>query len=52
MKERILILILPAFSCGIWMLASIARLTRASFLEILKKDYVTDRECQRGKVKV
>jgi ABC-type dipeptide/oligopeptide/nickel transport system permease component len=40
MKERILILILPAFSCGIWMLASIARLTRASLLEVLKKDYV------------
>jgi ABC-type dipeptide/oligopeptide/nickel transport system permease component len=39
-KERILILILPAFSCGIWMLASIARLTRASLLEVLKKDYV------------
>ena len=41
LKERILILILPAFSCGIWMLASIARLTRASLLEILKKDYIT-----------
>ena len=40
-KERILILILPAFSCGIWMLASIAKLTRASLLEILKKDYIT-----------
>ena len=40
-KERILILILPALSCGIWMLASIARLTRASLLEVLKKDYVT-----------
>ena len=41
LKERILILILPAFSCGIWMLASIARLTRASLLEILKKDFIT-----------
>ena len=40
MKERILILILPAFSCGIWMLASIAKLTRASLLGVLKKDYI------------
>jgi ABC-type dipeptide/oligopeptide/nickel transport system permease component len=41
LKERLLILILPAFSCGIWMLASIARLTRASLLEVLKKDFIT-----------
>ncbi len=40
-QERILILILPAFSCGLWMMASIARLTRASLLEVLKKDYIT-----------
>ncbi|MBM4332028.1 MAG: ABC transporter permease [Deltaproteobacteria bacterium] len=40
LKNRILMLILPAFSCGIWMLASIARLTRASLLEVLKKDYI------------
>ncbi len=40
LKGRILTLILPAFSCGIWMLASIARLTRASLLDVLKKDYV------------
>jgi len=40
LKSRVLMLILPAFSCGIWMLASIARLTRASLLEVLKKDYI------------
>ncbi len=40
LKERFLMLILPAFSCGIWMLASISRLTRASLLEVLKKDYI------------
>ena len=40
-QERVLILILPAFSCGVWMMASIARLTRASLLEILKKDFIT-----------
>ncbi|GAG74298.1 unnamed protein product, partial [marine sediment metagenome] len=28
-------------SCGIWMLASITRLTRASLLDVLKKDYIT-----------
>jgi len=41
LKSRILLLILPAFSCGIWMLASITRLTRASLLDVLKKDYIT-----------
>jgi ABC-type dipeptide/oligopeptide/nickel transport system permease component len=40
LKGRFLILILPAFSCGVWMLASIARLTRASLLDVLMKDYV------------
>lgn len=40
LKGRIFTLILPAFSCGIWMMASIARLTRASLLDVLKKDYV------------
>jgi len=41
LKTRILSLILPAFSCGIWMMASITRLTRASMLDILNKGYVT-----------
>lgn len=41
LKDRILLLILPAFSCAIWMLASVARLTRASLLDVLNKDYVT-----------
>jgi len=40
LKDRILVLILPAFSCGIWMLASVSRLTRAALLDVLKKDYV------------
>lgn len=40
LKDRLLMLILPAFSCGIWMLASISRLTRASLLEVLRKDYI------------
>lgn len=33
-------LILPALSCGILMMASVARLTRAALLEVLGKDYV------------
>ncbi|MGB6371593.1 MAG: ABC transporter permease [Atribacterota bacterium] len=41
LKSRILLLILPAFSVGIWMLASITRLTRASLLDVLQKDYIT-----------
>jgi len=41
LKNRVLSLILPAFSCGIWMMASITRLTRASMLDILNKGYVT-----------
>lgn len=40
LKSRVLNLILPAFSCGIWMMASIARLTRAALLDVLKKDYI------------
>lgn len=41
LKNRILLLILPAFSCGIWMLASITRLVRSSLLDVLQKDYIT-----------
>jgi ABC-type dipeptide/oligopeptide/nickel transport system permease component len=40
LKNRVLSLILPAFSCGIWMMASVTRLTRASMLDILNKGYV------------
>jgi ABC-type dipeptide/oligopeptide/nickel transport system permease component len=40
LKSHIFHLILPAFSCGFLMMASIARLTRASLLDVLKKDYV------------
>ena len=40
LKSRALNLILPVFSCGIWMMASIARLTRAAMLDVLKKDYI------------
>jgi len=40
LKSHILHLILPAFSCGFLMMASIARLTRASLLDVLKKDYI------------
>lgn len=40
LKSHFLHLILPAFSCGFLMMASIARLTRASLLEVLNKDYV------------
>lgn len=40
LKSHILHLILPAFSCGFLMLASIARLTRASLLDVLRKDYI------------
>jgi ABC-type dipeptide/oligopeptide/nickel transport system permease component len=40
LKSRALNLVLPAFSCGIWMMASIARLTRAALLDVLKKDYI------------
>lgn len=40
LKSALLHLILPAFSCGILMMASIARLTRASLLEVLKKEYI------------
>jgi ABC-type dipeptide/oligopeptide/nickel transport system permease component len=40
LKTHFLQLILPAFSCGILMMASIARLVRASLLDVLKKDYI------------
>jgi len=40
LKTRLLSLILPAFSCGIWMMAGVTRLTRASMLEVLNKGYI------------
>ncbi len=40
LKTRLLSLILPAFSCGIWMMAGVMRLTRASMLEVLNKGYI------------
>ena len=40
LKTRVLSLILPAFSCGIWMMAGVTRLTRASMLDVLNKGYV------------
>lgn len=40
LKKHILSLILPAFSCGIWMMAGVTRLTRASMLEVLNKGYI------------
>lgn len=40
-KSQLLHLILPAFSCGLMMMASIARLVRASLLDVMKKDFVT-----------
>jgi len=40
LKTHLLCLILPAFSCAIWMMASVTRLTRASMLEILNKGYI------------
>jgi ABC-type dipeptide/oligopeptide/nickel transport system permease component len=40
LKKHILGLILPAFSCGIWMMAGVTRLTRASMLEVLNKGYI------------
>lgn len=39
-KSHLLHLILPAFSCGLLMMAGIARLTRASLLDVLEKDYI------------
>ena len=33
-------LILPAFSCGLMMMASIARLIRAAMLDVLNRDYI------------
>ena len=41
LKSQLLHLILPAFSCGLMMMASIARLVRASLLDVMKKDFVT-----------
>ena len=41
LKSQLLHLILPAFSCGLMMMASIARLVRASLLDIIKKDFIT-----------
>jgi ABC-type dipeptide/oligopeptide/nickel transport system permease component len=40
LKTQALGLILPAFSCGIWMMAGVARLTRASLLDVLAKGYI------------
>lgn len=40
LKSHFLHLILPAFSCGFMMMASVARLTRASLLDVLNKDYI------------
>jgi len=40
LKSHLLHLILPAFSCGFMMMASIARLTRAALLDVLNKDYI------------
>ena len=39
-KTRILGLILPAFSCGFWMMAGVTRLIRASMLDVLNKGYI------------
>jgi ABC-type dipeptide/oligopeptide/nickel transport system permease component len=39
-SDRMLRLILPALSVGIMKLAAVARLTRASLLEVLGKDYI------------
>jgi len=39
-KSQFLSLILPTFSCGLMMMASIARLVRASLLDVLKKDFI------------
>jgi len=40
LASHLLHLILPAFSCGFFMMASIARLIRASLLDVLTKDYI------------
>jgi ABC-type dipeptide/oligopeptide/nickel transport system permease component len=40
LKSQITHLILPALSCGILMMASVARLTRAALLDVLNKDYI------------
>lgn len=40
LKTHLLQLILPAFSCGVLMMASIARLVRASLLDVLSKEYI------------
>lgn len=40
LKSQLLHLILPAFSCGLMMMASITRLVRASLLDIIKKDFI------------
>ena len=39
-KTHVQSLILPAFSCGIWMMAGVTRLTRASMLDVLNKGYI------------
>lgn len=40
LKSHFLQLILPALSCAFTMMASVARLTRASLLEVLNKEYI------------
>lgn len=40
LKSQCLHLILPALSCGFIMMASVTRLTRASLLEVLNKEYI------------
>jgi ABC-type dipeptide/oligopeptide/nickel transport system permease component len=39
-KSHLLHLILPAFTCGFMMMASVARLTRAALLDVLNKDFI------------
>ena len=40
LKSHLLHLILPSISCGLLMMASVARLTRASLLEVLNKEFI------------
>lgn len=40
LKSHLLHLVLPAISIGYLMMASVARLTRASLLDVLSKDYI------------
>jgi ABC-type dipeptide/oligopeptide/nickel transport system permease component len=40
LKSHIIHLILPALSCGVTLMASVGRLTRAALLDVLNKDYI------------